>query len=366
MDTRHTETALALGKLLVNQEKARVIVPALSSKQGFWFGGGNTVEDTAGDLWICGRYRNSGDSRFGIDVGERGAELAIFRSNRSFGKVEKVLSFQKQDLNVGDLEVLSIEGSKLHFTDNGAELFVSTEKKRKYPQGIEEFQKPGTGVWSIEHAAAPTIEALKNAELTTILQTEDPEVLHIKDPVVYDTASGDTVLAFCTHPFNWSSSNSGFVVRPAGASKFNEPDFTFFRRGFTWDVAMSRITSIMRIPSVGDFAGSSCSLFFYDGGECMRNLDEHAHAAKRPRGYSCEELGGLAYIEKDDLRSVDRLSRILPAFVSPYGTGSSRYVDVLSTDEAYYVTWQQSQTDKSQPLVGNIVQKTEVERFLSK
>ena len=365
MDTKHAEKALALGKLLVNQEKAQIIVPALSPEQGFWFGGGNTVEDSAGNLWVCGRYRNSGDSRFGINVGERGAELAIFKINRNFTSTEKVLSFDKQDLHVNGLEVLSIEGSKLHFTDKGVELFVSTEKKRSYPKGIEEFQKPGTGIWSIEHAVAPNVEALKNAELTTILQTDEPEVLHIKDPVVYDTEAGDTVLAFCTHPFNWSSSNSGFIVRPAGASDFSQPDFTFFRRGFTWDVAMSRVTSVMRIPAVGDFAGESISLFFYDGGECMRNLDEHAHAARRPRGYSCEELGGLAYIQKDDFSSVERVSRILPTFVSPHGTGSSRYVDVLATEDAFFVTWQQSQKDKSQPLVGHVVSRSEVEKLLN-
>ncbi|MFW5711630.1 MAG: exo-alpha-sialidase [Spirochaetota bacterium] len=364
MDAKHTEKALALGKLLVNQKDARVIIPALSPEAGFWFGGGNTVEDSTGNLWICGRYRNSGDSRFGVNVGERGAELAIFRSDRGFSKVEKVLAFRKSDLNANGLEVISIEGSKLHFTANGVELFVSTEKKRSYPQGIEEFQKPGTGIWSIEHAVAPSIEALKDAELSTILQTDDPEVLHIKDPVVYDTETGDTVLAFCTHPFNWSSSNSGFAVRPAGATDFSEPDFTFFRRGFTWDVAMSRVTSIMRMPSVGAFSKLHSSLFFYDGGECMRNLDEHKKAVKRPRGYSCEELGGLAYIRDDDLASVKRISRILPAFVSPHGTGSSRYVDVLAADDAYFVTWQQSQKDESQPLVGNVVQRSAVEKLL--
>lgn len=364
MNTKQREKAFTIGNLLVNQEKAQIIVPALRQEQGFWFGGGNTVEDSDKNLWICGRYRNSGDSRYGINEGERGAELAIFKSDSSFSNIQKVLSFKKADLNVGELEVLSIEGSKLHFTDTGVELFVSTEKKRKYPKDIEEFQKPGTGIWSIEHALAPSIEALQAAEFTTILETNEPEVLHIKDPVVYDTKGGDTVLAFSSHPFNWSSSNSGFTVRPVNSKSFQKPNFTFFRRGFTWDVAMSRITGLARIPSVGDFENANSSLFFYDGGECMRNLDEHKHAISRPRGYSCEELGGLAYIENDDLTTVDRISKILPAFISPYGTGSSRYVDVLTTDDAYYVTWQQSQKDKSQPLVGVIVTKSEVEKVL--
>jgi hypothetical protein len=106
---------------------------------------------------------------------------------------------------------------------------------------------------------------------------------------------------------------------------------------------------------VGDFANRQTSLFFYDGGECVRDLDQHRSAVKRPRGYSCEELGGVACLENGDLHAVRRLSVIEPALVSPHGTGCSRYVDVLVTDEGYYVTWQQAQPDGSQPLVMNFV-----------
>lgn len=67
----------------------------------------------------------------------------------------------------------------------------------------------------------------------------------------------------------------------------------------------------------------------------------------------------------DDPGSMERLSRYFPLFVSPWGTGCSRYVDVLQTQEGFYATWQQGQADGSQPLVANFVSREEAERLLS-
>jgi hypothetical protein len=105
------------------------------------------------------------------------------------------------------------------------------------------------------------------------------------------------------------------------------------------------------------------TLLFYDGGESLRNLNEHENAVSRPRGYSCEELGGAAYLINDDFNNVNRLSIYLPMFISPYGLGTSRYVDVLETNAGYYATWQQSQNDESQPLVMNFLTLDRVNRI---
>ena len=34
-----------LGQRLIDQRNARVIVPALGNESGFWFGGGNLIQD---------------------------------------------------------------------------------------------------------------------------------------------------------------------------------------------------------------------------------------------------------------------------------------------------------------------------------
>ena len=361
-----------LANALIDQKLARIIVPAQQQSTGFWFGGGNTIEDSNGDLHVVGRYRNHGDSRTGVAAGERGLELAIFTSTDGGATWEQSLSFSKPDLNIGDRTVLSIEGSALRRTANGYELYVSTEKDGVgYPEGFASYLKPGTGVWTIERLAAETLEGLKLSSLKTVAECSDLRWLHVKDPFIYERADNDLNLLFCSHPFSWSSSNTGFRTASANTAKdvtapphFGETEYEFFPRGTTWDVAMTRGTCVVDIPKVGAFADVDASLFFYDGGESLRDLDEHSTAVKRPRGYSCEELGGVAYIQDGSFEDIERLSKYLPQFISPYGTGCSRYVDVISTKAGLVATWQQSQEDLSQPLVMNVLTHQEVAEIL--
>ena len=133
LENQLTRFALAL----VDQQAARVAVPPDAASSGYWFGGGNMVADTNGRLYLIGRYRNYGDSRTGLGTGQRGWQLAIFCSEDRGAHFEKVMSFSKEDLDVGQRRVLSIEGSALHWTDDGVELFVSSEKTGiNYPAGF--------------------------------------------------------------------------------------------------------------------------------------------------------------------------------------------------------------------------------------
>ncbi len=365
--TKTQETVLNnLSHALVNQQQATVIVPAQENSTGFWFGGGNLTKAPDGTFCIVGRYRNYGDSRTGVSAGERGLELAIFASTDEGESFQKVLSFTKEELNVGEREVLSIEGTALNWTKQGVELFVSTEKSNlSYPDGFESYLKPGTGVWTVDLLQADNINQLKEAAVVTLLESNDPATCHIKDPFVYQTSNNDCMLLFCTHPFGWTSSNTGYVTRSHSSSEFSAPCFDFFPRGLTWDVAMTRGTAVVDVPQVGQFENQQVSLIFYDGGECVRNLDEHKQSVSRPRGYSCEELGGVAYITDGDFSQVHRLSKYKPMFLSPHGTGCSRYVDVLQTDAGMFATWQQSQEDCSQPLVMNKLGTDEIKEILS-
>ncbi len=354
---------IGLAETLIDQHAAGEIVAPQRDESGYWFGGGNMVQAPDGSLVLVGRFRNQGDSRTGLGVGERGLELAIYRSGDGGLSFEKVMSFSKAELTFDSREVLSIEGSAIRFDQRGVELFVSSEKSNiGYPSGLESYQKPGTGVWTIESLRAGSLESLPGAQPRTVLASSDPRHLHVKDPLLYSRGDGALVLLFCTHPFSWTSSNSGFAVRRSGADEFDAPVFQCFPRGTTWDVAMSRITSVVDVPPVGAFHDHRVSLVFYDGGECVRSLEEHSAAVRRPRGYSCEELGGLGYCLDGRLDRIQRLSVLRPSFVSPWGTGCSRYVDVLVTEEAWYASWQQSQPSQSQPLVMNVVAAAEVRK----
>ncbi len=367
IDHEKQEKLRAFGHALINQERARIIIEPQQRAGGFWFGGGNLIEAPDGTFYLCGRYRNYGDSRTGLDAGTRGLELAVFTSDDRARSFTKLLSFSKADLAVPDHPVLSIEGSALALTPNGVELYVSSEKdNRPYPDGLGSYQKPGTGIWSIDRLVAPTPAALADAKVEPMLQSQDPRFLHVKDPVLYKTETGALIMGFCTHPYNWASSNSGYAVRGAQAGSFREPVFDFFRRGFTWDVAISRLTALLRVPRIGAFAeGPTVSLAFYDGGESMRAYEQHRQAVQRPRGYSCEEIGGLAAVIDERPETISRLAIPTAAFVSPWGTGCSRYVDVLATAEGFYATWEQSQPDQSQPLVMNFVSRGEAQQLLA-
>ena len=351
-------------RALVHQERARIIVPANQRRPGFWFGGGNLVRD--GEvLWLTGRYRDQGDSRTGLAAGTRGLECSLFRSSDGGRNFEKIRSWSKTELS-RDAEVLSIEGTSLHRLPDGAwELFVSTEKDVAYPRAYADYQKPGTGVWSIDRMTGDSADGIVPDTLVTVLASEDPGSLHVKDPVAYDDAE-DTGLLFCSHPIAWTSSNSGLAVRRKGEAPFEVESWQLVPRGTIWDVAVTRITSRLPLPRRGHLESlPPLVVLFYDGAECVRQLEENPHALKRPRGYSCEELGGAFWAPADDLAAARRLSLAQPLFVSPHGTGSSRYVSTLTTPEGIYATWQQSQPDGSQALVLNFLANDEVGSLLS-
>jgi len=359
MDAETRSRLIEIGRLLVNQEAAETLVQPRSAESGFWFGGGDICRSADGDLWLVGRYRNSGDSRTGVEAGPRGAELALLRSQDNGRAFQHEFSFFKGDLTSDGEQVLSIEGASLHADDQGVRLLVSTEKERSYPEHIKEYQKPGTGVWSIDVFEARTVGNLKTAGPVPAIKSDQPAWLHVKDPVAF-SLSGRQVMLYCTHPFSWTSSNTGYAVRNQEARAWENRDWSIMARGPAWDVAVFRVTARLPLPRVGILENlPELSLYFYDGAECI-----HDHSKATPRGYSCEEIGGLAVGCDEDFPRLERLSVEHPLFVSPWGTGCSRYVSVFDAGDHYLTIWQQSQVDRSQPLVCSRVPKGRVKAIL--
>lgn len=358
----------ALASALIDQEAARVLVEPLERSSGYWFGGGNVVRDRDGSILLCGRYRVYGDSRTGVHSGERGKEAAVFRAPSFDGPFEKVLSFSKADLSRPEGQVVSIEGVALHLDDEGIEFFVSTEKEVPYPARLAEHLKPGAGVWSIDRLSGPGLDALSPESLEEVIPSGfgSPERLHTKDPWTFDLPDGDLVLGYCTHPFSWSSSGTALALRRKGSPVYETITEDLLRRGPVWDIAAARVTERLAVPKVGVFAdGPDRSLYFYDSCESLRRLDENPRAVSRPRGWSCEEIGGIAVGEDLDLTNIQSLSVEAPLFVSPHGTGCSRYVATLSDERGIFAVWQQSQEDLSQPLVGHFLPRERVVEILS-
>lgn len=352
---------------LIDQERARIIVEPMAPAGGYWFGGGHLVQDERGRIWLSGRYRTYGDSRTGLAAGERGLACAIFCSEDGGQSFRKVQSWSKADLS-GQGKVLSIEGTALHKHASGAwELFISMEKEARYPNALAEYQKPGTGVWQIDLLSGPNPAELNLATQQPVLINQiQPEYLHVKDPYIIPAPEGETRLGFCSHPFSWSSTNAGLAVRRAGETGFRVTHWELTGRGPVWDVAATRITSCLRVPALGLFAESPpANIYFYDGAECIRPHEQNLAGVARPRGYSCEELGGALLGWNEAFPALERLSLYAPLFVSPWGSGSSRYASALVTEAGILATWQQAQPDGSQPLVANLLTFPEIETFLT-
>lgn len=357
---------------LLDQRNCRVLVPPLGESTGFWFGGGNLLELENGKILVSGRYRNHGDARTGVGEGARGLEFAIFQADDPDAEFKKIFSVSKKDLSI-EREVISIEGGcVLPSISEPAkfELFISTEKQTSYPKKLINFQKTGTGVWSIDLLTGLAgIESLEPEKLVTIHHSEDPQSLHVKDPVAFRMNQSSTQLLYCHHSFSWSSSNTGLCIRndSQGETCFSMVNQNILPRGNSWDVACARITERLPVPKIGCFQDlPDLSLYFYDGAECLRQLNENAQVAKRPRGYSCEELGGLAWGWDHEFPKMEKLSVDFPLFLSPHGTGCSRYVSArLMRDGSVMATWQQARRTGSQPLVCSVLAANEVNRILS-
>ena len=216
---------------------------------------------------------------------------------------------------------------------------------------------------------APSVEALAAAEPVALLACDDPCHVHVKDPRPYRMRDGGLAVIFCTHPYSWASSNTACAIRAPGDASFAPALYDCLPRGAAWDVAITRATCLLDVPRTGRFADTDATLVFYDGGESLRDLDEHGASVSRPRGYSCEELGGLAYVLGGDaaraLRGAERISRYLPEFVSTEGTGCHRYVDVARVSGGYLATWQRSRADRSQPLMMHFVSDDEAAGLLA-
>ncbi|MCM8785241.1 MAG: exo-alpha-sialidase [Candidatus Omnitrophica bacterium] len=355
------EKLIELARKIIDKEKAKIIIEPYKREKGYWFGGGKIRKDKEGRLIITGRYRNFGDSRYGIEVGERGLELAIFVSEDNGKTFKKIKSFIKKYLEVEGKEVLSIEGSSIYFGEK-IELYISTEKKRDYPRDFKRFQKEGTGIWEIDVLTGESLEDISPENIRNVLISQDPENLHIKDPVVFDL-NNKIYMIFCQHPYCWTCSYSGLAVKENDNFKIISKDI--LPKGYTWDVAVTRITDRLPVPKIGIFKDlPDISLYFYDGAECIREHPQSEKGVKRPRGYSCEEIGGVAYGFDYEFPRIYRLTKYFPLFFSDQGTGSNRYVSTLFDGEKIYAIWQKSVFDFSQPLFMNVVNIEDIEKIL--
>jgi len=185
-----------LGSKLIDQQRGRLLVQPTEDADGFWFGGGNCVRDPR-------------------------------------------------------------EGSALKVNKRRIEIMVFTEKFRPYPRQFIGFQKPDTGLWSIDTFGAANPDRLNPQEsIAPPLASNDPAYLHLKDPnLPPGLHRGQSLLLYDAHPYSWSSSTSGSATLSAQSCISDGHDI--FPRGSTWDVAASRITCRLPVPKACACASST-------------------------------------------------------------------------------------------------------------
>lgn len=361
LDPRLEQRLAALARALVDDAAATVLVEPTEDAPGFWFGSGGVARHARGAYYLSGRYRDRGDSRTGLAAGRRGWKLVVARSPSPMGPYQEIWSREKQDLGTERGEVVSIEGTALLLRVDRVELYISSEKARAYPDPVASTQKPHTGIWDIDMVSAPGFDALDSGRITPLLWSDDPVTLHVKDPSVSVGPDGETVLIFCHHGFNWSSSSTGVMTRARGGTDWSAPSFNVMEHGLTWDVAVTRVTGRLPVPRVGAFASEpAVSIYFYDGAECVRD-----HGSSTPKGYSCEELGGAAYGLDRELPAFVRLSPLEPMFVSRHATGCHRYVETHADDDGILAIWQMADPNGAQPLYGHYLPADRVAEILA-
>ena len=66
-------------RLLDQRESTPLIMPQENS-EGFWFGGGNFIQQEDGTILTCGRYRNHGDARTEPEQGNEAWSFPFLKS----------------------------------------------------------------------------------------------------------------------------------------------------------------------------------------------------------------------------------------------------------------------------------------------
>ena len=223
---------IRLGTRLIDQKRGRRLVEPTEDRDGFWFGGGNSVRDpNDGSLWLIGRYRDAGDSRTGLTAGPRGRALAIFRSTDNGRSFAEVRTWDKSDLYCGSA-VLSIEGSALRLNKRRVQVLVSTEKVRLYPRPVAAFSEAGYG--RLEHRrlhrylhrpARPTGVDCPSADQrrSGLSAPQRPQSLDRNGPAVPVALLHPSVHLVCEH-FGSRRARGSFVREPRPRLLFPRPD----------------------------------------------------------------------------------------------------------------------------------------------
>lgn len=309
---------------LFDPNKGTTVIHPTENSRGFWAGAPSIYYDnTKGKFYLSYRIREPRPSR--------GIESRIAESSDGI-KFRDIWSLRKEDLGSTSIE----RSALLSITKKIYRLYVS-------------YVDPVDNRWRIDMIEAESPEHFDVSLRKTILTANDLQVEGVKDPYIL-VIDGMYYMFFSYAPKLQNVSheqttqlhstgdifNTGKVQSLTGIALSQDGiSFRWLRDvslpGDGWDSYTFRVTCVL--PTKTGF------IIFYDG------------ASKGKPNY--EELTGLA--TSQDLVHYERISQERPALISPYGTGSLRYIDAIRVDNDYFYYYEYSRSDGSHELRLNIV-----------
>ena len=282
-----------------------VLLPEAAGR-GYWVGAPSIVNDgDGGRVLLSYRRRRPRDG----SPDERGHTAAIAESTDGGRSFTDIWSLTKQEVGTSSLERFCLRAGDREWL-----LYTSWE------------DPPSSGRWRIDVLRAATPEQLSLSSAVPVLLPGDVGVDAVKDPYVvrYQGEAFMYVSTFLT-PHG-----------PAPTSLATSPDGVHFSWqgqvlgvGRQWDAYQARLSSLVAVE--GGF------LAYYDG-------------AATPAD-DTEEHCGLAV--SSDLRAWRPVTTDGPALVSPYATGSLRYVEAVSIGGSPFVYYEYTRPDGSHELRRN-------------
>jgi hypothetical protein len=305
-------------KLFDPLEGVTIVEPPGEGK-GNWAGAPSIWYDRGGDFWLVYRLRKPHPYR--------GYLLRIARSSDGI-RFRTVWEATKEQFGTESIERCAL----VRLDSSRWRLFVG-------------FVDPADRRWRIDALDAPSPERFDPSRRRKVLSAGDVGVEGVKDPVIYRLAGlWFMFLSFSPKPLQVSeeiekrmhATGDVFatgISRSATALAISEDADTwhwqgevFGNRPGAWDGYAGRISCIVYRQPV--------FIAFYDG---SRSVEENY-----------EEKTGLAI--GFSLFQWERASLAGPVLVSPYGTGSLRYMDAIPLDDEIWFYYEFCRPDGSHEL----------------
>jgi hypothetical protein len=287
------------------EEGETVLLPEAAGR-GYWVGAPSVVTDRDGQRALLSyrRRRPRDGSRH-----ERGYMAAIAESTDGGRSFTDIWALDKHEVGTSSLERFCLRPAEGEWR-----LYTSWE------------DPPSSGRWRIDMMKARAPDQFSLSSAVAALQPEEVEVDAVKDPYVL-SYEGEVFMFVSTFLTPQGPAPTSLAISTDGTHFSWHGEALGVGQG--WDAYQARLSSVVAFG--GGFLG------YYDGaGSVADDTEEHC---------------GVAV--STDLRAWRSVTTDGPVLVSPFATGSLRYVEAVTIDGAPFVYYEYTRADGSHELRRN-------------